>query len=257
MIPKLMEHMPSEYGTYIEPFFGAGALFFHLEPSTAIIGDANPDLMEAYRVIHAMGSELAERVNSWDNNPWDYATVRSLSPTYNVNVASRFIYLNKLCVNGLWRVNKKGGFNVPYDHRRSEVSPIINGHVLDSAQKVLRCIRHSRIYTQSYELTTALAVPGDVVFMDPPYMPFTANGHVDYTSRGFTTYDHIKLCDEFKRLDVLGCRVILTNSDIPEVREMYEGYTIERVETKSTIKRTSNQGSYGELIISNRPKVQL
>jgi len=253
MIPKLMEHMPSEYDTFIEPFVGAGAMFFHLEPAKAIIGDANSDLMAAYKAIKVLGSGLAERVNAWENSPTDYNIVRSLSPDYSVNKGCRFIYLNRLCVNGLWRVNKRGGFNVPYDYRRSGVSPIIDGDVLDKAQKVLR---HAATITSHYINTTALACAGDVVFMDPPYIPFTKNGHVDYTAKGFTAADHLALCDEFKRLDSIGCRVILTNSDLPEVREMYEGYTIERVETKSTIKRTANQGSYGELIISNRPKAE-
>jgi DNA adenine methylase len=254
MIPTLLKYIPESYGTYFEPFVGAGALFFHLQPEKASINDANKDLMTAYKAIRKNGEALATVVCDWRNDKFVYDMVRKYEHRDSTIMAARFIYLNKLCVNGLWRVNQKGGFNVPYDYRRGNVCPIVEGDVLEKAKEVLK---NATILTGDYANCTSMAVAGDLIFMDPPYVPFTKNGHVDYTAKGFTWSDHISLFEEFKRLDLLGCRVILTNADLPAVKELYGEYNIERVETKSSVKRTADQGSYGELIISNfKPEVK-
>lgn len=256
MIPNLMKYVPTSYNAYIEPFAGAAALFFHLEPKgKALLNDVNRDLMEAYHMAQVDPEELAKRVAQFINGEREYYAVREACPTERMARAARFLFLNRLSVNGLWRENLKGQMNAPYDHRRSNVSMDIRAEIMD-ASRVLNIGMQSEftrtfITCGSYLEATWKAKTGDLVFMDPPYMPFTANGHVDYSKGRFDHTDHLELREEFVRLDKMGVHVILTNSDIPVVRDLYKGYTMESVQTKATVGRTAGQGSYGELIVSN------
>lgn len=256
MIPVLMKYIPSSYNTYIEPFAGAAALFFHLEPSgKAILSDANADLMVTYRMIKDNPRELAARLAVLQNSKEFYDQIRSKNPVSLMDMAVRFLYLNRLCVNGMWRVNKDGGMNTPYDHRRNSVGMDITKDITAAAivlrKGELDPLTETICISGNYKNSVRMANTGDLVFMDPPYVPFTAYGHVDYTAGGFNMEKHEELREEFGRLDKSGVHVILTNSDIPAVRELYKGYNMESVQTKASVGRTAGQGTYGELVISN------
>lgn len=257
MIPVLEKYIPKSFNTYVEPFAGAAALFFHLEPKgKAILSDANVDLMITYKMIKDNPSRLAAVLSGIPNNKEVYDRLRAEKPTDQFDMAVRFLYLNRLCVNGMWRVNKDGGMNTPYDHRRSGTSMNFRKEITEAA-RVLRLgecdpLTETVLISGNYKNAVRMANTGDFIFMDPPYVPFTANGHVDYTADGFNMEKHEELREEFGRLDKRGVHLILTNSDIPAVRELYKGYYMESVQTKATVGRTSGQGTYGELIITNQ-----
>lgn len=277
MLPHLLKHVPDKFGTYIEPFAGAAALFCHLEPrGRAILCDANADLMITYAIIRDMPKALCERLASMPVSEEFYYELRlSSAKDSMLEVAARFLYLNRYGVNGMWRVNAKGNMNTPFDHRRADVQ--IDGYefmtgISKLSEVLTLCdptpdpdwpggmdteFNRTILLTGNYRNATRLANTGDLVYMDPPYVPFTANGHVAYTDRGFTWDDHVALRDEFVRLDKLGCHVILTNADIPAVRELYKSYNLDSVSTKASVARTAGQGSYGELIVSNLRKNEL
>lgn len=263
MLPELMKHLPKSYNTYIEPFAGAAALFCHLEPKgKAILCDANVDLMITYKVIRENPKELARRMSLMVVSEKNYYDVRSSIPSNEMDMAVRFLFLNRYGVNGMWRVNKDGNMNTPWDHRRSHVPPgshdfVVGISKLSELFNPSMDLNAKMLIAGNYTNATTLAKTGDLIFMDPPYAPFTKSGHTGYTAGGFTWDDQIALRDEFVRLDKMGCHVVLTNSDIPEIRHLYRFYNLDSVSTKASVARSSGQGSYGELIISNLKKHEL
>lgn len=273
MLPQLMQHVPKSFNTYIEPFAGAAALYFNLEPKgRTILCDANADLMVTYHQIKNNVVSLFATLAGMEVSEEFYYKLRGQKPTNPLDIATRFLYLNRYGVNGMWRVNQKGEMNTPFDHRRAHVKMNCDDFksALAAAKRVLNLcdpipdadwpdgvddeFNNTILIHGNYRNATRMANTGDLVYMDPPYVPFTASGHVAYTDKGFTWDDHMLLREEFVRLDRLGCHVILTNSDIPAVRDLYKFYNMDSVQTKASVGRTAGQGSYGELIISNLKK---
>lgn len=268
MLPQLGQYVPEQFNTYIEPFMGAGALFYHLEhDGRAILNDMNVDLMVTYRVIRdhckILQSTLAQMVVCED----EYYNIRASEPRDPVGIAARFIYLNRYAVNGMWRMNQKGQMNVPFDHRRGHLR--MDGiDLFTSISKMSEllgrmdhCVgeddepgHRTVIMTGNYKNATRYAKPGDLVFMDPPYLPYGKNGFVKYTDKNFGLVEHEKLRDEFVRLVNLGCHVILTNSNTPKTHELYGRFCKETVFTKGSVARTDGQGVYSEIVITNLEK---
>lgn len=249
MVPVLLKYAPKHFTAYHEPFAGGLAFFFGLQPRVSFLSDVNSGLIALYdQVSHNLDS-LVLAASRWENNADQYYKVRSMNTASMtpLEVAARFLYLNRLCVNGLFRENRSGGFNVPYDHTASAKN-IVNVGDLSAASIALA---GSVIKAQGFEESLETVKTGDFVFMDPPYVPFTESGFTAYNKTGFGIEKHEALAAKFCEMDSKGVHLLLTNSDTPEVRKLYSGFKIDVVQTKANTSRTSGQGSYNELIITN------
>ena len=210
---------------FFEPFVGGGAVFFslasRLNGSQIVINDVNPDLVASYRVIQGDLENLIKRLNilSKDSSATAFAKIRAEKPKTDLERAARFIFLNKTCFNGLWRVNSSGQFNVPYGQ-------IKNPLILDEA--LLRAnseyLTKATIRLGSYITAVADAKSGDYVYLDPPYIPLNPTSSFSkYAKDDFTEIDQYALAGAIKGLTKRGVKVIFSNSDTPLTREIYGG----------------------------------
>ena len=251
IIKQLIERSPKKFNKYIEPFFGGGALFFHLNPIKAIIADSNPELTNLYQCLATNPDKLIELLTSFRNEEDLFYSTRALE--FNsldpYHAAARTLYLNKTCFNGLYRVNKKGQFNVPYG--RYANPKIGDPDILFAASEVLQ---RAMIYNGDYKaILREHAEPGDFIFLDPPYLPISKYSDFQrYTKEQFYEEDHRELAAEVHRLHELGCYVLLSNSNHPLVHELYDAYKIEVLQTKRNI-NSKARGRTGEDIIVTAP----
>ena len=249
LLPTLLPKIPSRFGTYIEPFFGGGALFFALRPANAIISDSNPELVNLYRQIAADVEGVIDALGEFENEESVFYNVRAqdfreLEPNL---AAARTIYLNRTCYNGLYRLNKKGQFNVPFGRY---VNPTIcNPEALRSASKALET---ARLLEADYrEVLHQYATSGDFVYLDPPYLPTDKYSDFKrYTAAQFYEEDHRELAEDVRYLDRLGCQVLLTNSNHPLVYDLYEGLNIQAVRAKRNINSKGDSRTGTDIIIS-------
>ena len=251
LLGHLLPRIQPAYHRYVEPFFGGGALFFNLRPGSGIIADINPELINLYRAIADDVEDVIENLAQYKNSERTFYQVRAqdwtrMSPA---EAAARTIYLNRTCFNGLYRVNRRGQFNVPYGRHRNP--KILDAGALRSASALLS---KTKILCADYKTVLEQHVSsGDLVFLDPPYLPISKYADFRrYTKEQFTAKDHIELADEVKRLHNLGCHVILTNSNHPLVRELYKDFHIQIVQTKRYIS-CHGADRKGEDVIVTRP----
>lgn len=253
LLSEILPKLPKKYGRYIEPFFGGGALFFALRPVGGIIADSNPELVNLYRAIAKDVDGVMAKLARYRNTEQMFYAVRAqnwrmLSP---VEAAARTIFLNRTCFNGLYRVNRKGQFNVPFGRYKNP--KILDEGTLQAASVLLR---QSTIICGDYKAVLGkYAKTGDFAFLDPPYLPVSK--HADfkrYTKEQFYEEDHIELAAEVKRLHELGCHVILTNSNHPLVHEQYGRFEIEVVQTKRHISCNGNGRRGEDVIVTVPPK---
>lgn len=240
LLKKLIDNCPATYGTYFEPFVGGGALFLAIHPPKAVISDINEELINAYRVIKLEPDRLIRSLCQRHNNAQDFYRVRAqdlltLSP---LTRASRFIYLNKTCYNGLYRENGRGQFNTPYG--KYENPTIVDVSNIKSISAYLN-ERDTVILARPYEFATMTAVKGDFLYFDPPYFPLTATASfTKYHKNDFNRRDQEELARLFSELDHRGCRVMLSNSNTDFVRELYRDYQIIEVEATRAINCKAN-----------------
>lgn len=249
LLKELRKHAPSgNYGKYIEPFVGGGALFFDLTPTRSLIADANEELINTYIVVRDNVSELIPVLKNHKNEEEYYYEIRAQKPQKcsSVERAARFIYLNKTCFNGLYRVNKNNQFNVPFGRRK-------NPNIADEETLLncSQCLQNTTIVHGDYlDILRKYSRPEDFIFLDPPYVPVSQYSDFKrYTKEFFYKEDHIALRDEFGRLCDLGCFVILTNSVTPFVQELYEGYEQLIIDTKRLISSNSKTRTGQDIII--------
>lgn len=251
LLGEIIPRMPKKYNRYVEPFFGGGALFFATMPAHGIISDSNPELMNMYRAISTDVYGVIEKLRQYENNENIFYDTRAQDWTKlpSDEAAARTIFLNKTCFNGLYRVNRKGEFNVPYGRYKNP--NICDEEALEAASLLLR---NTMIICDDYKVVLRkYAQPGDFIFLDPPYLPVSQYGDFKrYTKEQFYEEDHVELANEVKRLQKLGCQVILTNSNHPLVHEQYEMFNIEVVKTKRHIS-CNGKGRTGEDVIVNIP----
>lgn len=241
LLAELNQHVPNSYGTYIEPFIGGGAFYFHLNPEKALIADANEELVITYSAIRDEVEEVINILGGYSADEASFYQIRALDTVYLTNAerAARLIYLNKTCFNGLYRVNKKGQFNVPYGKK---MGGFLNATLLKEACLFLQT---TTIEYSDYLKVTAKAQGGDFIFLDPPYHPVdNVADFKRYTKEFFYTNDQIRLKEEFDRLVSLGCKVLLTNSAHPFILDLFKDYEIKIVETRRMIssKATTRKG---------------
>lgn len=252
LLADLHRRKPETFGRYIEPFIGGGAFFFDLMPDQAIIADSNPELVNLYRCLRDDYSSILGHLITFRNEEDFYYELRSekfgeLEPSY---AAARTIFLNRTCFNGLYRVNKKGEFNVPFGRYK-------NPNFCDP--DVLRAASHALqgVTIEEGDYLSVLqkhAKAGDFVFLDPPYLPISEYADFKrYTKEQFYDEDHRDLAAEVRRLQEIGCHVVLTNSNHPLVHELYEGLDIEVVRTKRNISSRASSRLGEDVIVTAKP----
>lgn len=238
------------FRVYHEPFLGGGAVFFGLEPSRAVLSDANKELIDVYQAVRDDLSGLIEILRTFRAEQSFYYEIRSrkTAELTNLQRAARFIYLNHTCYNGLYRVNKKGQFNVPYG--RYKKPAILNEKVLKAASKALQ---GARLISGDFSIAAEQAEAGDFVYLDPPYHPLSPTAFfTDYTTGHFGEAQQRKLAAVFRELDRRGCRVMLSNSDVPLMHELYQDFNISRIWVKRTINcDRMRRGAVGEIVVRN------
>jgi DNA adenine methylase len=251
LLPLLSAAAPLQYGRYIEPFIGGGALFFHLRPKRAVVADSNSELVSMYRAVaadpNAVFSAQKEMKNTEDFF-YELRAVdwRTLTPA---KAAARMLFLNRTCFNGLYRVNRDGQFNVPFGrYTKLSLPSLLQLHAASKALKTAKIIEGDYL-----DVLGRYAKPGDFVFLDPPYLPVGVYSDFKrYTKVQFSEDDHRKLAIEVRRLAVLACHVLLTNSNHPIVHELYEGFNIQVIQTKRFINSKGNGRTGEDVLISSR-----
>jgi len=250
ILPYLLKKVPEKFNTYFEPFLGGGALFFALLPTNAFLSDKNEELINAYIVIRDQVEDLIKSLKKHKNEKDYYYYIRALDPKNlsPVERASRFIYLNKTCYNGLWRVNSKGKFNVPFGKYKNP--KICDEKILRQISKTLK---GKKIFCADFEEVISFAKPGDFIYFDPPYYPLSNSANfTKYISDDFGEEDQKRLANVFRELDKKGCYVCLSNSNTNFIKELYQGYHIQIVIANRYINCKGNKRKgIKELMITN------
>jgi len=259
IIDKLMMYAPYEYDTYYEPFVGGGALLFELSPKKAVINDYNDELMNVFRCIKDENKfmKMCSELNHHEANHSEeyYYEIRNkdrdktmFSKITDYKRAARTIYLNKACFNGLYRVNSKNEFNVPFN-RKKQVNTY-DGQNLGIIHSYLN-FNDITILNVDFEEAVKNAKKGDFIYFDPPYDSETSTFN-SYTENGFGKEEQIRLSKVFKELDERGCYVMLSNHNTTLINELYKGYYIHLIEAKRNINANGRKrGKVEEVIITN------
>lgn len=236
-------------GKYIEPFLGSAAVYFYLAPAQAILCDANDDLIETYRVVKRAWRILVEKLSSHHRRHSHsyYYKIRSEIPGDKIESAARFIYLNRTCWNGLYRVNLKGTFNVPIGTKSDVLMKS------DDFQRAATLLKGATLMASDFELAIAEAHAGDVIFADPPYtVRHKFNGFIKYNENLFSWNDQLRLKDALKEAKQRGARIYLTNADHESIRDLYgRDFEMRELTRYSAISGTAvTRGNFSELLIT-------
>ena len=241
---------------FFEPFLGGGAVFFALRPREAVLSDSNPELINAYRQVQSNVEKVIKELHlhKEEHSKAHYYSVRSSPPEDPVARAAWFLYLNRTCYNGLWRVNSKGGFNVPMGSYK-------NPRIVDpeKLRRASRALKSARIVCADFESVVMRMRPrpvfGDLVYFDPPYAPLSKTSQfTSYTKEDFTEEDQRRLARVAETLDEKGVRVILSNSETPLIRSLFaeSHFVTEVVHMSRAISSVgSRRGKIPELLIHN------
>ncbi len=249
LAPYLTDLLNEVEGRYIEPFVGGGAIFFALAPRLAILSDINERLIDTYRCVREKPLHVETLLTRHDalHCADHYYRVRDAQPPTKIEQAAQFIYLNRTCWNGLYRVNRRGQFNVPIGTKVRALLPS------DDWGGVSALLSRAEIICQDFEKTIDLADEGDVVFADPPYtVKHNLNGFIKYNEALFSWEDQIRLRDCLLRAKARNVKIVLTNADHASVRKLYAGSFLLRSLERSSVLAGDSQyrGRYSELLIT-------
>lgn len=251
---ELLKNMPKSYNRYFEPFIGGGALFFELQPEQAYISDMNEELINLYSVVRDNVYELIDDLSKHEVSKEYFLEIRNIDRTEkyaelsDVERASRFIYLNRTCFNGMYRVNSQGQFNVPYGHYK-------NPRIIDE-NNLLNCselLKKTEIKCADFSEILTKVKKGDFVYFDPPYVPLNeTSSFTSYTKDGFDIDMQFKLRDVCDELDSMGIKFMLSNSDTKLVNELYANYEIKKVFASRQINANADgRGKITEVLARN------
>ncbi len=257
LLPEIKKYIPKKFNTYYEPFLGGGAILFNLQPKNATINDSNPELINCYEVIKDSLDELIEDLKKHQNEESYYYEMRELDRTNRykdnydeVERASRIIYLNKTCYNGLFRVNSQGQFNVPFGRYK-------NPNILDEAvlKAVSKYLNNNQviIYNTDFEKSVMKAKKGDLVYFDPPYDPVSHTASfTGYDVNGFDKEEQKRLKSVFDDLTSRGCKALLSNAHTDFIVDLYSNYKIEVISaTRSINSNALKRGKISEVLVRN------
>lgn len=258
LLGHLKKRMPESYNRYFEPFIGGGALLLDIQPRRAVINDINEQLLNVYYQLKFDAEAVIKVLSSFDSVECDKEHYVFMREWYNKKIAEHVldkecaaltIWINKHCFNGLYRVNSKGLFNVPYNNKVDGGS--MSEENLRSIGSYLNTYE-IKILNGDFEAACADVQPGDFVYFDPPYIPISKTANfTDYTKDGFGYNDHLRLASLFRRLDIAGVKVMLSNHNVDLVYELYDGFRIEGIEVKRSINRDASKRMGKEVIITN------
>lgn len=256
LIPDFKKVFPEKIERYHEPFIGGGAVGFYVlkvyKPKEAYFSDINEELINCYSIIKNDVQTLSEELDKLKglHSKETYYKVRAEDPRLlsPLTRAARFIYLNKTCFNGLYRVNSKNQFNVPIG---SYKNPEINRR--KDLQEISKLLKGVLIEVTDFSSVLKRAKSGDFVYFDPPYFPLSkTSSFTSYTKEGFGKEGHIKLADTFRKLDKMGCKVMLSNSYHPFVEDLYKEFNVKKVKAARAIScNPKGRGKIIELLITN------
>ena len=258
LLSQIKERMPEKYNDYYEPFVGGGAVTFELLPANALINDINKALINAYKQICNAPEAFLKAVNKLDEEMWEdgkeyYYSLREhyndklMKAEYDVELAALFVFINKHCFNGLYRVNGKGLFNVPYNNSRR--TSVDEGTIME----ISKYLQGITITDGDFEEACKWAKKGDFVFIDSPYAPLNPTSFEAYTKEGFDIESHKRLARLYDELTARGCFCMLTNHNTKLINELYggKGYTIDVVGVKRMINSDASNRVGEEVIIYN------
>lgn len=262
LIPELTKIMPSNFNQYLEPFIGGGALLLELEHENSVISDNNHVLIGTYNDIKHNLDKLLPLLDKLQNEHNSCGNKEKAKEFYyeqrdnfnqiifddneSLNRSALFLYLNKACFNGLYRVNSKGLFNVPFNQKTT-----INIYERDNLVQISQFLQTVDIYNQDFEETAVKAKKGDLVFFDSPYAPLNPTSFDSYTKEGFSTEEHIRLANLFKKLTKNGVYCILTNHNTEFIRDLYKDFHVKEVNVKRMINSDAKNRVGKEVIITN------
>lgn len=254
LLPALLARLPKSFHRYYEPMLGGGALFFYIAPKNAYLSDTNAELINAYLVVKGALDPLIIDLNQHIHTEQYYYQMRKADrlPEYanwsDVQKASRLIFLNKTCYNGLFRVNSKGYFNTPFGR-------YANPRIADEANLRLchHALKKAKICAASFEKISASVKADDFVYFDPPYLPLNqSSSFTSYCAGGFDFGMQQELRDFCAYLHRKGVKFMLSNSHTPETLELYSDFNIETVQAKRAINsKAEKRGSVTEIIVTN------
>jgi len=250
LMSELISRLPESWEGYYEPFVGGGALFFRMGPTPARISDLNMELVNVYTVTRDRVNALIAALQGLEYDRDTYYGMRGLDPESldPVARAARMIYLNRTCFNGLYRVNRRGQFNVPMGRYRDPV--------ICQTERLLKAsarLQQADIVHAGYADAVSDASEGDFIYFDPPYQPLTSTANfTSYTAGAFDEDDQATLAKTFTELGERGVKCMLSNSDTPLIRELYSEHHIDQVMAPRAISRTaSGRTAVAEVIVRN------
>lgn len=251
LIAQYGPHFPQNFGAYYEPFLGGGAIFFHLQPEQAVLSDVNPELVNVYTCVRDQIDDVLKylETHACQHSHDYYYRIRAVNPSIPAERAARFIYLNRTCFNGLYRENSKGQFNVPMG--RYKKPKICDAVLLKAVSEVLQAVQ---IHQQPFETILEVAQSAqDFVYFDPPYHPISATSDFTAYSKGaFTAADQTKLAQVFAELASRGVQVMLSNSDCPFIRDLYQAFNIYSIQAARAINSNpQKRGKITEVLVTS------
>lgn len=255
LLESLSLRMPEEYKDYYEPFVGGGALLFHQKPTWAFINDINRELIHAYTEIRDHMDRLTVVLSSMDQVTCTKEFYYEMRERYNdklktkdydTEMAALFIYLNKHCFNGLYRVNQKGQFNVPWNQKEQ-----VRSVDVENIKNVSYYLKSVTITCQDFEKSLETAKKGDFIYFDSPYAPLNPTSFDSYTKEGFTEEEHRRLSKVFRELSDRGCYCMLTNHNTELIQELYHDFLREEVDVRRAINSDPKKRVGKEVIIRN------
>lgn len=258
LLTQIRERMPEKYNRYYEPFIGGGAVLFELLPEDAIINDINKALINTYQCIKTEPFEFLKWITLLDKEMWEdgkeyfyslreYYNDKMMKDEFDIELAALFVFLNKHCFNGLYRVNGKGLFNVPYNNSRAKSVDE------DSIMAISKYLKNVNIMEGDFEKACKNANTGDFIFLDSPYAPLNPTSFESYTKEGFDIESHKRLANLFDELTTRGCYCMLTNHNTEFINELYgnKGYKIDVLSVKRFINADASKRVGEEVIICN------
>lgn len=247
LVEQELDLFPSSFRTYLEPFLGGAAVYFHLRPKSAILSDVNQELIDTYVAIKTDWRLVLRYLREHQRNHSKdyYYKIRASSYRSLFTRAARVLYLNRTCWNGLYRVNLKGEFNVPIGTK----TDVLLGS--DDFPRVAELLGGARIICNDFEETINMAKSGDFVFVDPPYtVKHNFNGFIKYNEKLFAWEDQIRLRDAIVRAAERGAKVLVLNAAHDSIRDLYSDfYQIELSRSSKISGKPEYRGTYAELAV--------
>jgi DNA adenine methylase len=253
ILPELLDILPPAFDTYFEPFLGSAALFFCLKPPKAILNDKCLDLIETYKSLRDNPAEIMRYLRSFRTTKRAYYSIRENQSTARLKRAAQFIYLNKLCWNGLYRVNSSGQFNVPYGAPKTR--NIFDSKNIRACAKALQ--QRIMFHSQDFDFVLQIAKKGDFVFFDPPYVTkHNNNGFRDWNETLFSWKDQERLAETALALKCSGVHVLVCNADHDDIIALYPNFNVKRIVRSTTLASNAQfRGKVTEIVLHSTKRL--